>query len=74
LFGKLLFAFFSMNKYIVRVAEFLFPALSSFPVAAPIVKLKLVQVFEKFLVEFRLKLLGKTRKSFAVFDLNSPVR
>jgi hypothetical protein len=43
LFGKLLFAFLSMNKYVVGRGV-PFPPLSSFPVAAPIVKLKLVQV------------------------------
>ena len=67
LFGKLLFAFFGMNENVIRVAEMLFSTLSSFPVAAPIVKLKLVQVFEKFLVEFGLQFKSKTWEQFYRF-------
>jgi hypothetical protein len=67
LFGEFFFAFFSVNENIVRIADFLFPALPCFPVAVPVVKFKLVQVFEKFLVEFCLKLLGETRKKFGRF-------
>ena len=53
LFSELLSAFFSVDENVVRVAEMLLPFLAGFSVVAPIVKLKLVQVFEKFLIKFR---------------------
>ena len=62
LFGKLLFSFFGLKQYVVRIAQVLFPALSRFSVTAPVVKLKLVQVFEKFLVKFGLQFKSKTRE------------
>jgi hypothetical protein len=74
LFRKLLFSFFGLKQYVVWIAQVLFPALSYFSVTAPIVKLKLVQVFQKFLVKFSLQLKSKTWNSFAIFDLNNPVR
>ena len=67
LLGKLLFAFFGMDENVVRIAEMFFPFLAGFAVTAPIVQLKLLQVFEKLLVEFRLKFLGETRKKFGRF-------
>ena len=67
LFGKLLFAFFGLNENVVRIADMLFPALPRFAVLVPIVKLKLVQVFEKFLVKFGLQFLSKTGKQFCRF-------
>jgi len=70
LFGKLLFAFFGMNENVVRIAQMLFPFLAGFAVASPIVKLKLVKGFEKFLVKFGLQFSGKTRKQFSGFRLD----
>jgi hypothetical protein len=67
LLGKLLFAFFGMNENVVRIAEMLFPFLAGFAEAAPIVKFKLVQLFEKFLVEFGLQFKSKIRKQFCRF-------
>jgi hypothetical protein len=49
--SQVLFAFFGLKQHVVRIADFLFPSLPDFSVPAPIVKLKLVQAFEKFLVE-----------------------
>jgi hypothetical protein len=46
-----------------------FPIIASIAVTSPIVKLKLVHVFEKFLIEFGLQFLGKTRKQFSGFRL-----
>ena len=54
LFGKLLSTFFSLNENIVGITEFLFPRLSDFAEAVPVIKLKLVQVFEKVLIDFGL--------------------
>lgn len=54
LFGKLLFAFFGVNENVVRTADLLFPALPDLSVVAPVLKLKLVQVFKKFLVDANL--------------------
>ncbi len=45
----------------------LFPLLPDFAVAAPVFKLKLVQVFQKFLVHFRLQLLREAGKQFCRF-------
>jgi hypothetical protein len=56
-----------MNKNVVRISEMLFPLLAGFAVAAPVVKLKLVQVFQKLLVHFRLQLLRETGKQFCRF-------
>jgi len=58
--GKLLFSFFGLKQHIVRIAQILFPALSHFSVPAPIVKLKLMQVFKKLLVKFGLQFKSKT--------------
>ncbi len=54
LLGELLSAFFGMDENVVRVAEMLFPFLTGLAVTSPIVKFKLVQVFEQFLVDFGL--------------------
>jgi hypothetical protein len=59
LFGQFFPAFFRMNENVVRISEILFPFRADFAVAAPVVQLKLVQVFHKFLVDFRLQLLGE---------------
>ena len=59
LFCKLLFAFFGLKQHVVRIAQVLFPALPDLSVPAPFVKLKLVQVLEKFLVEFGLQFKSK---------------
>jgi hypothetical protein len=67
MFGKLLFAFFGVNENVVGIAEMLFVFVSGLSVTSPIVKLKLMQVFEKFLVKFGLQLLGETRKKFGRF-------
>src|SRR5579864_3281246 len=72
LFCKLLFAFFGLNENVVRIAQMLFPALPYFSVAAPVVKLKLMQVFKKLLIEFRLQLLGETREKFGCFRFEQP--
>ena len=44
-----------------------FPEFPDFSVPAPIVKLKLVQVFKKFLVKFGLQFKGKTREQLCRF-------
>lgn len=44
-----------MDKHVVRIAQMLFPSLPRFAVPVPIVKLKLMQLFEQFLVEFGLQ-------------------
>jgi hypothetical protein len=62
LFRKLLLAFFGMNENVVRIAEMFFPFFAGCAVTSPIVKLKLVKVFEKFLVKFGLQFKGKTRE------------
>jgi len=62
LFCKLPFAFLGLKQHVVRVAEFFFPALPHFSVPAPFIKLKLVQVFKKFLVKFGLQFKSKTRE------------
>lgn len=49
-----------MDKHIVRVSKFFFPRLPDFAIAVPIVQFKLVQVFQKFLVEFGLQFKSKT--------------
>jgi hypothetical protein len=67
LFGQFFPAFFRMNENVVRISEILFPFLADFAVAAPIVKLKLVQVFKKFLVDFGLQLLRETGEQFCRF-------
>jgi hypothetical protein len=67
LFRKLLFSLLGLKQYIVRIAHVLFPALSRFPVTAPVVKLKLVQVFQKFLVEFGLQFKSKTWEELCHF-------
>ena len=69
---KLLFAFFGLKQHVVRIAEFLFPALPDFSVPAPFVKLKLVQVFEKFLVEFGLQFKSKTVELLCRFRFEQP--
>jgi hypothetical protein len=48
------FAFFDLNENIVGIARFLVPRISDLAIAVPIVKLKLVQVFEKVLIDFGL--------------------
>jgi hypothetical protein len=58
-----------MYENVVRIAEIFFPFLAGFAVTSPIVKLKLVQGFEKFLVKFSLQFSGKTRKQFSGFRL-----
>ena len=68
-FRKLLSAFFGMNEHVVRIAQVLFPALPCFPVAVPFVKLKLVEVLKKFLVEFSLQFLREAGKEFAGFGV-----
>jgi hypothetical protein len=52
LLSKLFSSFFSKDENIIGIAEMLFVFLAGLPVLVPIVKLKLVQVFEKLLVEF----------------------
>jgi hypothetical protein len=82
LFCKLLFAFFGVDENIIGIAEMFLPALPSFPVLAPIVKLKLVQVLKKFLVEFGLQppltrknsptALPKAPRSIQIFFIRFP--
>jgi len=60
LFCKLLLTFFGLNENVVRITEMLFPFVADFSVPAPIVKLKLMQVFKKLLVEFGLQFKSKT--------------
>jgi len=67
LFCELLFAFFGLDQHVIRIADFLFPSLSDFSVAAPIVQLKLVQVFKKFLVKFGLQFKSKARELLCRF-------
>ena len=67
LFCKLFFAFFGLKEHVVRIADFLFPALPDFSVPAPIVKLNLVQVFQKFLVKFGLQFKSKSREQLCRF-------
>jgi hypothetical protein len=67
LFGEFFPALFSMNENVVGVAEMLFVFVSGLSVTPPIVKLKLMQVFEKFLVKFGLQFKSKTREQFRYF-------
>jgi hypothetical protein len=69
LLRKLLFAFFGLKQHVVRIAQALFPALPCFPVAVPLIKLKVVQVFQKFLVKFGLQFQREARKKFAGFGV-----
>jgi hypothetical protein len=45
---QLFSAFFGLNQHVLRVAQVLFPTLPRFPVAASVIKLKVMQVFQKF--------------------------
>src|SRR5579864_1343026 len=67
LFRKLLSAFFGVNENVVRITEMLFPFVPDFSVMAPLVKLKLMQVFKKLLIEFGLQFKGKTGEQFCCF-------
>src|SRR5580765_7485879 len=69
---ELLFAFFGVNENVVRIAEMLFPFLTGFAMTTPIVKLELVQVFEKLLVKFGLQFLGETWEKFSRFRSEQP--
>jgi hypothetical protein len=67
LFGKLFFAFFSVNEHVIWVSEVFFPFLPDFAEAVPILKLDCFKGFKEFLVAFGLQLLDETRQEFAGF-------
>src|SRR6478752_417127 len=69
---KLFFSFFGLNENIVGVAQFFVPSISDLPEAVPIVKFKLMQVFEKVLIDFGLQLLRETGEQLCRFRFEWP--
>src|SRR6476646_1781638 len=66
-FGKLLFAFFGVNENVIRVAQFFVTRVPDLAIAVPVIKLKLMQVFKKILIDFSLQLLCETGEQLCRF-------